>query len=400
MEMIDKYLDEVCGYIKNIPYRRTVRRELQNHLEDSMEYAGQNNSDREEAARRAIAEMGDARETGLRLDAHLSVRPNLRLILYIFVIFCLYTAASLNIDPSFPETILTLLAYGVCAVLFSLLRKTDLEGNSYLIKYLYFGTLFLLSATSLSADPETGKKCMSTGGIILFFCVAFFIYRRHKSDVSGLIAALGSFLLPIPLFLSVSAYAPLFLYIIAGLLTFVRFLTRGWKLNAHDRIFFCLCIAITVGIIGVLCGTSISLKRSLWNGFFLRDGLNHFPYLAQHFRTYPLAACMSRYGNWTAVLYLVVFSLLLAELIRMKRKVHYSWGRNMLDCIFLMLLLKGTFAVLLNLGVPLIRYGMLPFAGFGFDQISNFLLIVMAEYVYCFGDAVFGDHSFFEEQKC
>ncbi|MCM1542823.1 MAG: permease prefix domain 1-containing protein [Blautia sp.] len=399
MEIIDRYLDAVCGQIENIPYRRTVRRELQNHLEDSMEYAEENGSDREEAARRAIAAMGDARETGLRLNTHLPARPDLRLILYILGIFCLYTAACLKVNHSFPETALTLLAYGVCTGLFFLLRKTDLEGHFHLIKYLYFGVLLLLLAMSLFADAETGRECMSTGGSLLFFCVTFFIYRLHKSDLPGLIIALASFLLPIPLFMAVSAYAPLFLYMAPCLYMFVCFLTRGWKLNAWDKIFFCLCIVVTAGIIAVLCRTSMFLKWNLWDGFFLRDGLNHFPYLAEHFRTYPLAACMSLYGNWTAVPYIVLFSLLLAELIRMKRKVHYSWGRNILNSIFLILLIKGIFAVLLNLGIPLIRYYMLPFVGLGFDQISNFLLIVMAEYVYCFGDAVFGDYSFFEEQK-
>ena len=71
----------------------------------------------------------------------------------------------------------------------------------------------------------------------------------------------------------------------------------------------------------------------------------------------------------------------------------------MLNCIFLIFLIKGTSAVLLTLGIPLIRSYTLPFAGFGFDQLSNLLLIVIAEYVYCFGNAVFADHSFFEEHK-
>lgn len=399
MEMIDKYLDEVCECITNAPYRHAARRELRNHMADSMEYAEKSGFNRQEAARRAIAAMGDAQETGRQLNEHYSARPDKRLILYIFGIFCLYTAAGININYSFSEMVLTLFGYALCIGLFQSLKKWDLEGNSHRIKYLYFGTLPLLLSTGIFTDATISRECMSIGGTILFFCVTFFIYRLHKNNISGLIIALGLFLLPVPLFMFFSAYAALFLYIAAGIYTFVCFLTHGWALNAHSKIFFCLFITVLLGIVAVLCRTSIFTKWNLWDHFFLGDGQNHFPYLAEHFRTYPMAACISRYGIWTAVLYIIFFSLLLTKLILMKRKVHHSWGRNILNCIFLIFLIKGMSAVLLNLGIPLIRSYMLPFAGFGFDQVSNLLLIVMAEYVYCFGDAVFANYSFFEEHK-
>ena len=399
MEDIDKYLDEVCNCITNAPYRRAARRELKNHITDSMEYAEKSGLGSEDAAKHAIAEMGDAQETGRRLNEHFSAQPDRRLVLYIFGIFCLYTIVSLRINYSFAEMVLTLLGYSVSICLFSSLRKIDLEGNSHRIKYLYLGTLLLLFAAVIFTDTITSREFMSAGGTILFFCVTFFIYRLHKNDSSGLIIALCLFLLPIPLFMFNSAYGALFLYIAAGICTFVCFITRGWALNSHDKIFFCLFITILLGIIAILCRTSIFTKWNLRDYFFLRDGLNHFPYLAENFRTYPMAACISRYGTWTAVLYTILFSLLLVELILMKRKVHHSWGLNILNCIFLIFFIKGIFAVLLNLVIPLIRSYMLPFTGFGFDQLSNLLLIVMAEYVYCFGDAVFADYSFFEEHK-
>ena len=399
MEVIEKYLDDVCIYISNVPYQRAARRELKNHITDCMEYAEKNGLDSEEAAKRALAEMGDAQETGRRLNEHFFARPDKRLVLYIFAIFCLYTAAGLQINYLFPETVLTLPGYAVSICLFSYLGKIDLEGNSHRIKYLYFGTLLLLLAAGMFTDTMTARELMSAGGTILFFCVTFFIYRLHKNDSSGFISALCLFSLPIPLFMFTSAYGALFLYIAAGICTFIRFITRGWTLNGHSKVFFCLFITVMLVIIAILCRTSIFIRWNLRDHFFLRDGLNHFPCLAEHFRMYPLAACISRYGIWTAVFYIILFSLLLTELILMKRKVHHSWGRNMLNCIFLIFLIKGMSAVLLNLGIPLIRSYMLPFAGFGFDQMSNLLLIVMAEYVYCFGDAVFADYSFFEEHN-
>ena len=36
MKTVQEYLDEVCGTISCIPYRRTIRRELKSHMEDSI----------------------------------------------------------------------------------------------------------------------------------------------------------------------------------------------------------------------------------------------------------------------------------------------------------------------------------------------------------------------------
>ncbi len=399
MEIIDKYLDEVCNCIKSVPCRRAVRRELQNHMEDSIEYAKEKGADNEEATEYAIAEMGNAKETGRQLNEHFSVRPDIRLVLYVFGISCLYTAAGLRINPSFWEIVLTLSAYilGIC--LFHALKRWDLEGNSHLIKYLYAGILLLLSAVCIFADSEVSRECMSTGGTLLFFCITFFIYRLHKNGMPGLIAALCLFLLPVPLFTLTSAYAALFLYIAAGGCTFACFILRGWGLKGRGKMIFTLSVFLILEVFVILCRTSLFIKCSLWDYFPLHGNLRHFYDPVEGFRTFPLTTCINYYGSWTALLYIVLFSLVLAELIRIKRKLHYFWGRNMLNCIFLIFLIKGVFAVLLNLGIPLVRYYMLPFTGFGPDQISNFLLIVMAEYVYCFGDAVFADYSFFEEHK-
>lgn len=399
MEMIDKYLDEVCDCITSVPCRRAVRRELQNHIMDSVENAEKSGADGGEAAERVIAEMGSAREMGQLLNRHFSIRPDIRLIVYIFAIFCLYTIAALGINYSISDTVLALLSGGGCTVLFYCLKRTDLEARSHLIKYIYFATLLLLWAAGMHTDWQTGRDCMSAGGTILLFCVTFFVYRLHRNGMAGLIMALCLFLLPIPLFMSLSADGALFLYLAAGIYTFAYFIIQGRGLENRNKLVFALIICAMLGTVVWLFRTRIFTKWILQERFFLRDGLDHFPYLTENFRTYPLAACISGYGSWTALAYIILFILVLAELLRMKKRVHYFWGRNLLNCIFLILSLKGIFAVLLNLGIPLIRSCMLPFAGFGPDQISNFLLVVMAEYVYCFGDAVFADCSFFEEHK-
>ena len=399
MEIVERYLDEVCGYVASVPHRRAVRRELSGHMEDSMESACRNGCGKEEAARRAIEEMGPAREAGRRFNDIFSVRPDYKLLIYILGIFCLYTAAGMAIHFSYAESGMTLFSYSVCAGLFLLLKRFDMEGKYYLIKYLYFGTLLLLWAVSIFAEQEVRRECMSAGGVILLFCISFFVYRLHKYHITGLIAAVLLFLLPVPLFFRSAAYTAFLLYMTAGVYTFGYYIAKGRPLKFFAKAGVALTAVGLIGITAVLCSSAVFMKWNLREHFFLRDGSDHSAYLSEHFREYPLAAGISRYGYWTLAVYLILMLLVLAELIRMKRKVHHIWGRNVLNCIVLLFSIKSIFAVLLNLGFPFIRSCMLPFAGFGSDQVANLLLVVMAEYVYCFGDAVFADCSFFEENR-
>lgn len=399
MEIVDKYLDEVCGYITNAPYKRAARRELQNHIEDCMACSINKGAECEEAAKYAIAEMGDAQEVGSQLNEHFSVHPEPGLIIFILGIFLLYTAVSVTINFSPVEVFSTVLAYGGCICLFLVLKRIDLEGNYRLIKYLYFGVLLSLLFIKIFADLQVKKECMSIAGVVLNFCIIFFVYRLHKSDTWGFIAALISFLLPIPLFLFASAYATLLLYLAAGLYIFVCFLFQGWKLSKWVKAVLPILFFGILGATAVGCSSVGFRKWKLWDYFILRSGENRSAYLIENFRTYPLAAGINNYGGWSLLLYLFFIAMILFELLQMKKRVHVFWGRSVLNCIVLMLSIKSIMAVLLNLGYPFVSSYMLPFAGIGWDQIANLLLIVLAEYVYCFGNVIFSDYSFFEENK-
>lgn len=398
MQIVEEYLDEVCSYIKYTPYRRAVRRELNNHIEDSIDAALSNGTEHEEAVKQAVIELGDAQEIGCKLNKQFTIRPSYRLVLYILGVYFLYIAASADINFSLAETLLTLSAFGGCLLLFHVLKRTDPEGNYHLIKYFYFGIVLLLGVVCAFADMDIKRNFASLAGVPLIFCVIFFVYRLHKSETLGFITAMFLFLLPIPCFLFSSAYAVLLLYLLAGAYTFICFLKRGWMCNEWVKVSFPI---VFVGIIGlaVLMGSfTIIMKLDVGNYFF-RNVYEHSAYLVANFRTYPLAACMSSYGYGALAVYILLISLVLFELIRMKRKVHNFLGRSTLNCIVLILVFKSAMAILLNLGFPFVRAYMLPFAGMGPDQITNLLMIVIAEYVYCFGDAIFTDCSFYEENK-
>lgn len=58
MKTVQEYLDEVCGTISCIPYRRTIRRELKSHMEDSITKKKAQGMDPKEAVRQTISELG------------------------------------------------------------------------------------------------------------------------------------------------------------------------------------------------------------------------------------------------------------------------------------------------------------------------------------------------------
>lgn len=64
----DKFLEEVMSYIKFPFDRNDIRFELENHIEDKMEYYAEQGYDKEAAERLSIGDMGDAREIGVELN--------------------------------------------------------------------------------------------------------------------------------------------------------------------------------------------------------------------------------------------------------------------------------------------------------------------------------------------
>ena len=91
--------------------------------------------------------------------------------------------------------------------------------------------------------------------------------------------------------------------------------------------------------------------------------------------------------------------LILIELLQMKKKMHHFLARHILNSIALILLTKTVFAILLNLGYPVFTSFALPFAGTAPEQFSNLFLIALAQYTFCFGNAMFSDYSFHAENR-
>ena len=154
MKTVQEYLDEVCGTISCIPYRRTIRRELKSHMEDSITKKKAQGMDPKEAVRQTISELGDARELGLSYQQNMSMRPNYRLFAFAFLPFLLYMMAALNLKTAVFNMNLALFIcfWGICCILPAALRKFDLEKHYIFLKYVYITLMLFAVPVSLLAD--------------------------------------------------------------------------------------------------------------------------------------------------------------------------------------------------------------------------------------------------------
>lgn len=162
--------------------------------------------------------------------------------------------------------------------------------------------------------------------------------------------------------------------------------------------FLPVIFTVMVGAVLIMCRDSILRRLNNWSNFFLRNNPDPNS-LTEHFEIYPLAACIGNYGFWTAAAYVLLILLMLAELLQMKKKLHHFLARHILNSIMLILLVKAVFSVLLNLGFPVFTAFALPFTGTAPEQFSNLFLIALAQYTYCFGNALFSDYSFHTENR-
>lgn len=400
MKTVQEYLDEVCGTISCIPYRRTIRRELKSHMEDSITKKKAQGMDPKEAVRQTISELGDARELGLSYQQNMSMRPNYRLFAFAFLPFLLYMMAALNLKTAVFNMNLALFIcfWGICCILPAALRKFDLEKHYIFLKYVYITLMLFAVPVSLLADIKARQFCMELIGIGLIFLIVFFVYRLQVFGGHGGVAALLFFLLPIPLFLVTNTYAALFLYLTIGVSTFAAYAKKEKGFCGKWLILLPVTFTITAGTVLILCRDSIVRRLNNWNNFFLRTNPSPAS-LAEHYETYPLAAGIGIYGYWTVAVYAALILLILIALLQMKKKMHHFLARHILNSIAFILLIKTVFAILLNLGYPVFTSFALPFAGTTPEQFSNLFLIALAQYTFCFGNAMFSDYSFHAENR-
>lgn len=64
---MEEYLDSICNNIKCVTFRKTIRRELQTHMEEAFETELSNGLNQIDAELKVISEMGDPDVIGKQL---------------------------------------------------------------------------------------------------------------------------------------------------------------------------------------------------------------------------------------------------------------------------------------------------------------------------------------------
>ena len=389
---MEKYLDSICNHINCVPFRKTIRRELQTHMEESLEAELSHGLNRAEAEHKVISDMGDADVIGKQLDKEIPLHPPLLLPFLVLCIFILSAVIRSEMGSafSFVEILLPFGIIGCGFLIINLMKKIDIEKYSFLYKYMYLFLLFTGLIVVLFTDHNFSGKYLLQ---ISPFCSIFFtycVYRFCRYNEWGRFGIALVFGAPIPLFWIADAYAALFLYGCISLYSIFMFTKRqGVRLFLGAGI-----------LLSMLAFTVLDLiLRKIYQGslFFLKTGQFQKEYLELHCDTYLLAACNNKYGFQCLLIYVVLICLVMAEIIYMRKKIYNFYGRHIMNCILIILTVYSVFSVLLNIGYPILTSYPLPFTDA--KQISTYILIIMAEMASFYGNAIYSDYSFHKENR-
>ncbi|SCH95954.1 Uncharacterised protein [uncultured Clostridium sp.] len=389
---MEEYLDSICNNIKCVTFRKTIRRELQTHMEEAFETELSNGLNQIDAELKVISEMGDPDVIGKQLNQEIPVHPPLLLPFSVLCIFVISVVAKLDMGSkmSLVEIVLPFGIMGCGFLIINLMKKIDIEKYSFLYKYVYILLLFIALLALLFSDNIFSREYLLQISPFCSILFTYCVYRFYQYNEWGRLGIALIFCVPIPLFWVSGAYAALILYGSSSLYSILMFTKRQGV-----RLFIGACILLSVLAFASL--DLISRKINQGRFFFLKTGQFQKEYLEHHCDTYLLAACNNRYGFQCVLIYVILISLVMAEIIFMRKKIYNFYGRHIISCILIILTIYSAFSILLNIGYPILTSYALPFTDA--KQVSTYILIIMVEMVSFYGNAVYCDYSFHKENK-
>ena len=126
---MEEYLDSICNNIKCVTFRKTIRRELQTHMEEAFETELSNGLNQIDAELKVISEMGDPDVIGKQLNQEIPVHPPLLLPFSVLCIFVISVVAKLDMGSkmSLVEIVLPFGIMGCGFLIINLMKKIDIE---------------------------------------------------------------------------------------------------------------------------------------------------------------------------------------------------------------------------------------------------------------------------------
>ncbi len=181
--LLEKYLNEVCSYIKCKDIHTDIKQELKSHIEELSEYHISNGLNENDAMEKAINAMGTSSDVGRKINEQHKPQINW-LIIALTSVICLFGTAIIFICSKFDNDIISFGNYALYSIIgLAVLITTYFMEYTKLkkIPFILFGTGFIISfATIFLGNRINGTfNYFKVGSLVInispFICLLFLI---------------------------------------------------------------------------------------------------------------------------------------------------------------------------------------------------------------------------------
>lgn len=397
---MQKWLDEVCGMIRWRRARPVVRQELADHLEDQAQAFADEGVPGAEAARRAVAEMGDPIEVGAGLDQAYRPQPDWALLGVVMLLVAAGMVLQTLVLQDVEAGVLVagasrrvwsnLLPGGVCLLFgyfFDYTRIYRWNGRVALCLVAAFCLCFF------NLDFVKAAPLFYTAAVLMYIGL---LCRAAHARLAGAAAGIGG-LLGMGLLLFCYQFFPypntgksfaVLCFLVSGVLLCMTCWHTGFGFPLRRARTVCLgSIAIAaVGCIGflaampaaqrrlaVLCNPMLEFRTAGWQSGIAQmtlrgealDGTPAIQYLVSPESDYLLTWSISRFGWGALAAVLCLYLLLLALCVRQWKRQQSLLARLVVCCVTGLWTAQSLCAISTGLGHPVTRSVCMPFLANG-----------------------------------
>ncbi len=406
---VEKYLNQILNCVLWTQYHGFIEKEIRDHINDSLDDCLTKGMDKETAIKKTLEQLGDAEKVGMQLNNYYVPRINLRIWVIVLFTYCLHIFLDLfNNEHAYTlmEIVVDALFVGLAILGMAVLKFIDLQKIFRCYKYIYFATLFLLFALLCSGLQFITQKDISCIiAYVLPLLYAYLVYRLHGSGMAGIIVLLLGIVFPVAVFLRLNNFSASLLFAITSISVLWYAVKCNWFcINECKIILFFLFGMMLLGTI-FACIYVLGIRTfDFMEANYIREYIRRLPLLTRtivdnYVKDYPLTTYMVKHGKIIILIYGALIVSFFLEIWRKYKVTTNFFAKLIIQVIALIIFLEALFSILLNLGFPFIKTFGPPFIDSSPWQIVNIMLIFLLDYFCCFGNYIFSDFSFNQNNR-
>lgn len=401
---IKDYISGVCSQIRFRDIHQDVKLELEAHIQEISEELLSQGFSEKEAVEKALAQMGDADIVGKQLNKVHKPKPEWSVLLFSFLFISIGLLALYLIQGK------GLLTYHIQifgnSLLFSFMSLISIIGLYFFdyrklerySKYIYLGTLLILTFTILWGNQANGSKSWLTLGPfninvvaigpLLFMVALSGIFNKWDWDNNFKLLQ-GLVLFVVPLILILKARPPIstgFIYSIASIVIMIVSGAKLKKLFVLVGSFMTLLILSIVteprGLERILAFSNpaadplgsgylnIQLNKIISNSGLLGQTLTFDPHVLPDLHTDFIFAFITYTFGWIASILLITFIFIfLIRIANIARQVKHNYAKLLISGFISILAMQFLWNIAMNLGLAPISGLGLPFISYSGSQL-------------------------------